>query len=1445
MEERVREIVNRMQIVTDAGWADAPPMLSCQGGCDFRLDVEGYSCILCGRASAAAPGETAGRQEHEREQHEYAEQERQTRFSELNGPMVRIVHDPQLGNCPCCVVRVANSIGEKRTLAVAFSAWAMCKRQRFNERQRLVLNNFISKLDAFMKVHEEDEKHYGNAKIISAPGKKAIQELTDLCEPKSEIVPVQPAADSTSGDATDTEHLPDAVDVPGLEDDDQGAPQPLQATPVQSRKVSEGYAVDSIKKSCADQLQNVSNVTAFMRVLFSIRQRAERYIDRNDEAGSGASLFIENAEVGKFHPLLRRQLASDGGHVFSSNRLNKQLSIRKAVHVQTVAESVLEAMAADDESFDHATAVASKLKNAAVNDNQIAEILCDVSKGEVEDDHGHVITKRYCRGAVRYSRDETDGKVTFLKARRMCCDNEDCKQIKCIQSGIDIETVWNLHFRMLGSLVCSLKSRSNIAVQNRAVEIAIDAGKELFQQSRFFATRQSTFIGAATALVVRDGSNHFNKEELETLKHDLSVQAIATAIGFWHVYFEPCLKKFDTDVGGNNNLMLQFVSTVHERRKSFMSEKGNSQVDAVLMYRRALYMSKSEKSTKKDSFASEMSVGDSREKVPHLPSDEFGENVDLNRFADTVANCLSFARDSNLANTSRDNALVRLTESSQLSFDSLLKCVQSNVLGNGAYYLAEAGQRDLDNDEKSNIERFRPQRSQTLNEAVSNVRVYNRDVGVDNILETVTHAATRVEHAIPGFWKLTWMHVPALASLGNVIVISDAHRHPAGALLKRIDNSNYNFTSSAVQIHEVAASTPLQNLELHPKNQPVPTRDRSLDVVKRNVALETALRLLMHGSSWIYAPVAAVTVLKEKPKCDVNTAISSVVSGGNWKGALLNMYDATFLNSVLDFCDSAVTRLLDIKKANTIEHEDESTCEVLQAAKESLGKDCYAFRARDLHRERLESLLGLKVKLARDERFTISSKPRDAGFYEKMEYYISNQAQDDLVFDGMYGTPAYPKSKRVCLNVHSELFANAAKAGYDMLTLLIGVQWMDKDFNSTLIATTRKASYISEAIRGNTLETDQVASILKAVNSFAKQRRALMGRIASYHDSSVDGSETCAFIVPLANWFDNSRRRRWHCMDAAETLVSLEMERIQGLIDRAASPVCHVEDMQLFESVRGSGSRESERQLQYNASLKEHYRQQKLRYEKEYERAKLPEMPPAKFEDLTKEQKRRRKVDMIAESLTDVTGLEVYAMRGVVLYVCGAYEHECEGYIEPSKLLLKIFLTHFKSNGAISETTRVTVDYIMSNLVEAMVKLNTQKIAFEDVNCFYRQPVITHFLHEAAARYGTNAEKRAAKQIGDAGFNFMEYKFGHFPEIGTIKTASRFNDDEDCVAEDPEEQCDRYDRQHVQEVRDAKARAIAQRNRNEEYESEKRESARMSGAPTPNGKRTAFLRGWR
>lgn len=1373
---------NLMQRVSNAPAMDSDspeqPMAGCPGGCmkkDQRTSTEGIVCNRCGNVSSLFPGQCAtGRMEFEQEKIELSQSSRLERLEELNGPMTRVIHAPSFASCRCCTVRSVQLIARNRILAAPFVALVKFTiHDPFEACAVPFLNKLETEVDAHIQMCESNSYAEGSNSMRST-GRAALNDLNRFVERKVvfEQAPIQeePTASAMEVDA-----------VPGLEDYEDDDP------PIESKYVSEGKVVDCVKEHCRRVLNGVSTQKAFKAALRLIKEKCKYMRTRNSKAGKSATAFVlakETPGVIRVDPLIKN--VRDGtAPTFSTPEINTGLAIRGAKFIQSVAESMLEKIA-QASGLEYAKTLVTALTDKQTSPGGAAQILED-----------HAIDASYALGAFR------NGK--FLYKRRMCCDNAECMAKMCMgRSGVfgvstsNKEGVWTLQTRMLGAFAMCVRRSSHPDAQRLALLSVFAASKELFMQSSFFATRQSEFIATCTTLMALHGNKIIKeKSEQQVLKHDLSVQAIAIAMGFWPKYFGACFDPITAFFNGQRAVpemsvrvaLTEFTAKVSERMAAFECEKGNASIDAILLYRRVLYMHHVAKATDKTAFASSVQRGGgAATAIPNLPQDVFGQDVDLQIFAVTFTSLMKFASNSNRANSSQANQLVRRSEYSDLSYDSLLACIRGNRLGVGTYYEAEAGQRSLDQAQFATIDK--PNReSGDIATAVPRAH----DICRDNILTLADCAADRVECCIPGFWCATWTGIDQLESVTPEQIVLEIGHHPAGALLKRIDNRHYVHSRETARGVYVAPT-----VVVHPLSEPrrsasaAPLRNLQLESSQRLLDMEVGLSVLMHGVSKVRPPLIGSSVTVKTVKADAEMAIASLLESKSWTTVLPVLYDTNFVSAVVEFCDSASKRAMEASIQNMAPSQDPEDCPVMECAEAFFHSDAYASRACRLHVQRLQKLITRKVAAK-----------------GSLEYYESGQAQEDVMLDGERGTQSTPKAKRTVSSQHAAALARAACNGYDLVKALVGPEWVENEaFDMQSVLNTTHAVHMRHFVLNaevDDADLHAVETVLKAVDSFARSRSNLMKRTAPW--SQTSGSitkqpgceDSCSFLTPLGQWFNSSTSCHWHLLDGPARLISSEKERIQKQLDHQVLQVRAIEHETTALGNEASASKRAAR-----AALEAKYRASAEALKTKWEEAVII---PSSLQ-LSEEQKARRRAEGVAAFLriAGVTGFEVYCLRGSLAFIMGMHA------ASPLELFMQCYrrfqnYLNKKTPGfkpaELSTYTKDVCKNMFETLQSYMIRLNTGSIALADVPGFYRHPFVVIFLCESAIKHGTLEEGREATNIIESGVCFLTCKLGHYPKSLLYGQYESFHD-RDAVQEDPATICGRADREHAKELKELK-----------------------------------------
>lgn len=798
--------------------------LNCECGCDKtneEVTTGGLVCP-CGVVRPLRPGQVCtGKKERDHETRQNAENMRQDQFDSFKAPIKRVIHLPHYKNCRVCTVRCIDQLASNRIAA----KWAKQWISKVFHDEKNTRNIFLSQLEVNSKFHLDHIDDYFDKSMLRKNGALTIKRFNDEC---------------LAVCIRDSKFVSDLKEECLL------------------RLYAKGSKKNALKTAFEDTIKVCNSYKN--RALVLGENSAKFVLDKGNSDG-----------IVRLDPMLKR-----------TGSLYGNLSIRKATCIQSVAESMLESIV-NFEGLKYGKEIASKLSSKTVDPHTIADLL-----------NAKVTDTRYSRGAVRIRRrrDSNTGEVvpgeflsTFLYCRRMCCDNDECKEEMRIggkglfeESIKDKDGFWNVETRLLGAFaICVSKIKYNNAKRD-ALRMTELASKELFLHSRFFQVRQSTFIATCTSLIAL-GCPISDVDSEKQIKRDLSLQAIAISMGFWPMYVKPCFDVMDQSGYFNEESIPHtqvetlhgFVQAVDRKMTDFEYGKGNAAIDAILCYRHAIYRSHASMSTDRSLFYSQVTFDNGASVyLPTLPQSVFGKNVHLPTFSVYVQKCMRFASDASKANSSIDNELVRTHVYSHLSYNDLLAAINRKELG------ASSQKRALPNG---------------FSDAVP--REYELDKS--NILDLVDSAANRVELTLgTTFWENTFDFV----DFG--LVKEHTKHHVLGSLLKRIDdNTHYNYEASSTEstANNVADLKPLK-----PKNDDVKSR------VARAMELEAGLSVLMNGTNCISAPVRFSSVVS------VDQISIASLGGSNSRPSIVKLYDVQFIKSVVQFIKNSEERLKAEKK---------------------------------------------------------------------------------------------------------------------------------------------------------------------------------------------------------------------------------------------------------------------------------------------------------------------------------------------------------------------------------------------------------------------------------------------------------------------------------------------------------------------------------------------------
>ena len=1365
----------------------------CGGGCKksaSRVTTDGVLCIECGTTSNLPPGQASatGRIEFEGEKHAFAQSSRIDRIAELNGPLVRVIHSPMLTSCRICITRAVGRVADNRMTAGPFMALLKLSNKKFDD----VVDPFLVKLETSLQASLLSCSHnsyFGTKTTMSQGGKDKLNWLKRLVGRACEVV---------VGGSLET-----------------------------LREKSEGSIIDSVKSHSRTALESVSTQLEFKKALRSVVEKCKDVRARHANAGSSAAEFIisssdsdddEDGRVIRLDPLVRR-LKADTAPIFASSELNVSMAMRNAKHVQTVAESMLEGIA-HFQGLEYCRELVEALTNKETSPITAAETLEE-----------YAVDARYISGAYR------NGKLLYNS--RMCCDDDDCKKKMFIGSskfgsskvfGIstgDFDGVWRLQTRLIGAFALSVACSENPPANG--LELARAASKEIYLKSNFFATRQSEVIATCSTLMALQGKNIVTDPVAQqAIKHDLSVHAIAVSLGFWPKYFAPCFDElggfFGADEGSiattsARTALVEFTKCVNARMLAFKNEKGNASIDAALLYRRVVYMHCLATSSDKTTFASTVRRGAGAITfVPNLPQEVFKNDVNLEHFAGSFQQFMKYASDANRSGS--DDGLVRRSEYSSLEYDALLKCIRCNQLGVGAYYEAEAGQRDLNAEQFATIQK--PSREDG---GVSNAVPRDRDICRENILSLVDFAADRVELSIPGFWAITWSGIDELKSIPASQTIFEVGHHPAGSLLKRIDNSHYKYTQAATNAPPPAVN-PLADASFATSASPL----SSVDVASMQLMLdlEVALAVLMHGVNRVTPPLIGSAVLARQPKCDSEMAISSILVSKSWVGVVSKLYDVNFISAVVEFCDNAATRVIESQMGNMYPLENPDDCPVARLSESFFHGDNYALRARRLHIDRLNKLIASK--------FATNGARDDASL---------EQASKEVYEDGEYGTLTYPNAKRTVSSQNVAALARSALNGYNLVTALVGSEWVKDDFDMKHILETADAVHrrffvftdASSDIEEHRIKAEEV---LKSAHLFGSARANLIKKTGSYSQTSGTSTKIAScedsvdFLNTVGQLYNSRNECHWHILEKLLHVIDSETKHVQLKLDarsqfniRAIERSATVLDDQVATQAK----------QQVHVALLAMFADKAKNLKAEWEAAGAAEAA-----DAAASFNQRQRAEAIALSLSDAgaTGFEVYCTRGSLRFILGMCK---ESPLEMFICCYRLLQRHIHKNepgfvDTVSREARSACREMFNMLQVIMLKLNTSRMTMSESPSVWRHPVFVLFVVKSALTHGTIIESREAAKILESGVCFLTNSVGFYKKtILSDWVVDDLKHVEYGDQEDASENFARSDRLHLDNLKAMKASTAQMRDSEEEVLVNAHRDARMRGGSPSAGMR--------
>lgn len=407
--------------------------------------------------------------------------------------------------------------------------------------------------------------------------------------------------------------------------------------------------------------QGIKNVSAFHALLARHRRFLTPAVLAAMPALTGPSLHID-AVAGAlgtvaFEAKARLQvleLAPGRLEVIAARRCapstpeaKRACAVRRAVHVQTDAEAMLECVAEREPELAQQLLHLGTLDPVVVRDRLAPAIL-------PED--------------VRASRRPLDS------AGRLCCDDAACRKLMKVflsetddaKRGSDVQSMWTKAVPLTGLVAVGL-ARGGMPLD--AVKALVTRSlKHTFFASLFYRIRAShtatvTFLLLQKVKPMHDGPEDLvRSEHASTLARTASVLAAAATLGFWHASFAPCV-----DAIGD---VVAFLRETEARFKEFEARGGSGELDGVALARLVDFYSRSKSAVLADGV-----------RVPVVPHDVYG-GASFPALRETVRSELAALLQAGRSGKLRcDDQLVRRREFTSLPFDDVVGQVRSGRLG--------------------------------------------------------------------------------------------------------------------------------------------------------------------------------------------------------------------------------------------------------------------------------------------------------------------------------------------------------------------------------------------------------------------------------------------------------------------------------------------------------------------------------------------------------------------------------------------------------------------------------------------------------------------------------------------------------------------------------------------------------------------------------------------
>jgi hypothetical protein len=456
----------------------------------------------------------------------------------------------------------------------------------------------------------------------------------------------------------------------------------------------------------------------------------------------------------------------------------------------------------------------------------------------------------------------------------------------------------------------------------------------------------------------------------------------------------------------------------------------------------------------------------------------------------------------------------------------------------------------------------------------------------------------------------------------------------------------------------------------------------------------------------------------------------------------------------------------------------------------------YANRAFQLHLQRIQSELRRFVYRRAGGPFdhiVIDGETlRTQQQHDAMEYFVSGQAQEDVRAFGERLSPTLSGNKRTFLGKDVPTMAATATAAYDLVTLLIGSDWLHR-FDDSLEHLPTSA--YEENLRRSVASDEHVLQILRAVDSLGRHVRAIQKLKGGYSESSgvrtkMRGEDDSAGFATRSVHSSMFEGRCWAPVEYIVSSINAEVQRQNAEAKRDFLVVRAIERPHLDYS---GDPRKQELQLR----LQKMYETKTKDLQKAWDSLPHVKDKPNKNKDDKKkdDQVTRIQFETLAMSMApaSVPPFDLFCMRGVAGFLVGAVKpkrspSDPQGMqaMDPLQLFMQVYCRRrgFKT---LSETTITQCESLFSDLQRAVVVLNTERSTLRSISGFYRHRIFVEYLCEVALRYGTIKESKAANDILASGYCFLTQTFGRHPRE-SIRSINAHLDMKDALgaAESPD-----------------------------------------------------------